>query len=403
MPRMTSSACHDADVPVFPVPRAAHCPLEPPAEFAKWREGPGPRRAMWQGQLTWVISRYEDIRSALVDPRLSADIIPDFLRPSSAVDQPVIFSRTDDPEHQRLRRMMIGSFTAKRVEQMRPRIQQLVDHYLSKMIKQGPSADFVRDFALPVPSLVIAELLGVPSEDLEMFQSKTSIGLDNTKSDEERAQAIGEMYVYLQGLVDDKGRDPGCDLISRLASDYVSAGEVDRQTAAMSGVIMIAAGHETTANMIALGLIALLERRDVFQRLGRTDDPAVIANAVEELIRYLSIVHQVARRAIEDLTVGGQLIHAGEIVLMNLPAGNWDSDLGDGPETFDVDRNARGHLGFGYGAHQCIGANLARVEMQVAFATLTRRLPDLKLAVAPEALRFKDSEIYGVRELPVIW
>jgi len=169
-------------------------------------------------------------------------------------------------------------------------------------------------------------------------------------------------------------------------------------------VIMMQAGHETTANMIALGTVALLENPGTFERLGRTDDPTVIANAIEELMRYLSIVHaQVDRIAIEDLTIGGQLIRTGERVLMNLPAGNWDPEFVARPETLDVDRKARGHLAFGYGVHQCIGANLARVEMQVAFATLARRLPGLQLAVPPDELRFKEADIYGMKELPVTW
>jgi cytochrome P450 len=169
-------------------------------------------------------------------------------------------------------------------------------------------------------------------------------------------------------------------------------------------VIMMQAGHETTANMISLGTVALLQHRDVFERLGQTDDPAVIANAIEELMRYLTIVHaQVDRIATEDLTIGGQLIRAGDRLLMNLPAGNWDSEFVENPEIFDIDRNTRGHVGFGYGVHQCIGANLARVEMQVAFATLARRLPGLRLAVSPDELQFKDSDIYGMKELPVTW
>jgi cytochrome P450 len=167
---------------------------------------------------------------------------------------------------------------------------------------------------------------------------------------------------------------------------------------------MMQAGHETTANMISLGTVALLENPDVFERLGQTRDPAVIANAIEELMRYLTIVHaQVDRVAIEDLTIGGQLILAGEKVLMNLPAGNWDTEFADNPEAFDVERNTRGHLGFGYGVHQCIGANLARVEMQVAFATLARQLPGLQLAVPSDELKFKDADIYGMKELPVTW
>lgn len=353
-----------------------------------------------------MVSRYQDIRAALVDPRLSADTIPDSLKPPSHDDStPVMFARIDDPEHHRLRRMMTSTFTFRRCETMRPQVQELVDQHLDVMIDDGPPADIVRDFALPVPSLVIALLLGVPSEDLGFFQHNTTVGLDTRSTDEQRAQAFGAMYDYIQELVNRKERDPGDDLISRLVNDYVLTGKLNRETAAITGVVMMQAGHETTANMIALGTVALLQHRDVFQRLGQTDDHAVIANIVEELMRYLTIVHnQVDRVAIEDLTIGGQLIRAGEFVVMNLPAGNWDSAFFDNPETFDVDRNTRGHLGFGYGVHQCIGQNLARVEMQTAFATLARRLPGLKLAVSPDALKFKDeSDIYGMKELPVAW
>jgi cytochrome P450 len=157
--------------------------------------------------------------------------------------------------------------------------------------------------------------------------------------------------------------------------------------------------------MIGLGTVALLEHPEVYELLGRTDDGATIANIVEELMRYLTIVHsEVERVATEDLTLGGQSIRAGDFLVMNLPAGNWDSEFVDDPETFDVERNTRGHLGFGYGVHQCIGQNLARVEMQIAFATLARRLPSLQLAVPPEELRFKgESGIYGIKELPVTW
>jgi cytochrome P450 len=184
----------------------------------------------------------------------------------------------------------------------------------------------------------------------------------------------------------------------------VATGQLDYATTAMNSVIMMQAGHETTANMISLGTVALLEHPDVFERLGQTDDPAVVANIVEELMRYLTIVHsQVDRVATEDLTIGGQLIRAGDFVMMSLLAGNWDAEFVDNPESFDSGRNTRGHLGFGYGVHQCIGANLARVEMQVAFATLARRLPALKLAVPPEELRFKEANIYGMKELPVSW
>jgi cytochrome P450 len=404
MTATTSDSSSQVKLPVIPAPRAAECPLAPPPEFAQWRAEPGLRRAIWQGRPAWVVSRYQDIRAALVDPRLSADTISSAIKPSSGDGTPVMFARTDDPEHHRLRRMMTSQFTFRRTEAMRPQIQEIVDGYLGQMIDNGPPADIVRDFALPVPSLVIALLLGVPPQDLGLFQHNTTVGLDIRSSDEEKKQAFGAMFGYIQELVVRKEREPGDDLISRLATDYIATGQLTRETAAMSAVIMMQAGHETTANMIALGTVALLQHGEVFQRLGQTEDPAVIANAVEELMRYLSIVHaQVDRVAIEDLMIGGQLIRAGEKVLMNLPAGNWDSEFVANPAAFDIDRNVRGHLGFGYGVHQCIGANLARVEMQVAFSTLARRLPGLHLAVAPEALRFKDSDIYGMKELPVTW
>jgi cytochrome P450 len=393
-----------SDLPVLPMPRAARCPLAPPAEFESWRNEPGLRKAMWNGQPVWSISRYQDIRAALVDPRLSAETLPDLATPSEDESKPAVFARIDDPEHQRLRRMMTNQFTFRRCETMRPQIQELVDHYLDKMIAAGPPAELVRDFGLPVPSLVIALLLGVPPEDLELFQHNTGVGLDVNSTEEQRVQGFGEMYLYIQELVARKECEPGEDLISRLLTDYVARGQLTRDTVAVNAVIMMQAGHETTANMISLGTVALLEHPDVFELLGQTDDAAVIARAVEELMRYLTIVHaQVDRIALEDLTIGGQLIRAGERVLMNLPAGNWDTEFADDPEKFDIQRNVRGHLAFGYGAHQCIGANLARVEMQVAFSTLARRLPGLRLAVPADELRYKYADIYGMKELPVTW
>jgi cytochrome P450 len=400
----TSDSRPETDLPVIPAPRAAHCPLRPPTEFADWRNEPGLQRALWNGQQVWSVSRYQDIRAALVDPRLSAETLPDLFESSSDGEKPVIFARTDDPEHHRLRRMMTSQFTFRRTEAMRPQIQKLVDDYLDAMIDKGPPADIVRDFALPVPSMVIALLLGVPPEDLELFQRNTSLGLDVKSTDEERAQGFIAMYAYIQELVPRKERDPGDDLISRLITDYVATGQLDYNTVAVNGVVMMLAGHETTANMISLGTVALLEHREAFERLGQTDDAAVIANAVEELMRYLSIVHaQVDRIATEDLILGGQQIHTGDRLLMNLPAGNWDPEFVHRPDALDIARNARGHLAFGYGTHQCIGANLARVEMQVAFATLARRLPGLQLAVPPDELRFKEADIYGMKELPVTW
>jgi cytochrome P450 len=190
-----------------------------------------------------------------------------------------------------------------------------------------------------------------------------------------------------------------------LITDYVATGQLSRETAVMNGVILLQAGHETTAGMISLGTVALLQHPEQLARLRETDDQALMGNIVEELMRYLTIVHsQVDRVAVEDLMINGQVIRAGEHVLMNLPAGNWDSSFADRPDEFDIDRNARGHLGFGFGVHQCIGQNLARVELQIALGTLVRRLPGLRLAVPPQDLHFADEqEIYTIHELPVTW
>lgn len=393
-------------IPEVPIPRDIRCPLAPPPEFDGWRASDGLQMVLWRHEPAWFVSRYADIRAALTDPRLSADTLPDNMRARSAEDNiPVIFARIDDPEHNRLRRMMTRDFTFRRAESMRPQIQEMVDRRLDAMIEAGPPGDLVRDFALPVPSLVICLLLGVPYDRHEFFQYNSTKGLDSRSTDQEKAAAIGAMFDYMWELADLKEREPGDDLMSRLITEYVAKGELSRETAVMNCVILLQAGHETTASMISLGTIALLQHPDALERLRSTDDPAVIANIVEELMRYLTIVHtQVDRVAVEDLTINGQLIRAGERVLMNLPAGNWDAEFVDRPDTFDIDRNPRGHLGFGFGVHQCIGQNLARAELQVALATLVRRLPNLRLAVPVEELHFAgEQEIYTIHELPVTW
>ena len=397
-----TSAQPETDLPVMPAPRDSRCPLAPPPEFAQWRASGGLQKVSWNGKPTWLISRYEDIRAALVDTRLSANTM-NFSTASG--DAPVIFARIDDPEHNRLRRMMTRDFTFRRAEGMRPRIQQLVDGFLDDMVAAGPPADLVRALALPVPSTVICLLLGVPYDDHAYFQQQSAAGLDSRSSPTEKLTAQVALYEYMVELVAHKEREPGDDLMSRLLTEHVATGELSRETAAMNGVILLAAGHETTASMIALGTVALLQDPTLFAQLGQTEDPTVIANIAEELTRYLTIVHSLVDRvALEDLTIGGQLIRTGETVLMNLPAGNRDPAFVADPDSFDATRATRGHLSFGYGVHQCIGANLARVELQVALSSLARRLPTLSLAVPAAELRFRnDKEIYGLDELPLSW
>ncbi|MBB5779287.1 cytochrome P450 [Nonomuraea jabiensis] len=224
-------------------------------------------------------------------------------------------------------------------------------------------------------------------------------------SPQEKGEASGALFAYLLGLVERKEREPGDDLISRLLTERVATGQLSREEAAMNGMILLFARHETTANMIGLGTLALLQNPDQAARIRDTDDPAVVANAVEELLRYLSIAQDmIVRVATEDLTIGGHLIRAGEAVTVNLPDANRDTVFLDQPDTVDLARNTRGHLAFGYGVHQCLGQNLARVELQVALPALLRRLPGLRLAVPLEEVKFRhDKSAYGVHELPVAW
>lgn len=385
-------------LPAFPGARAAGCPFAPPPEYADWRESDGLQRVDRQGVPTWAVSRFEDIRSVLSDPRISAEVQEDIGLPQS-------FPRMDDPEHARLRLMLTKDFSVKRVRAMRPQIQEMVDDILDAMVTKGHPADLVTDYALPIPSLVISLLLGVPYTDHSFFQEKSGALLDMSITPEERNAASGALFMYLLELVGRRERDPGDDLLSRLVTERVLTGELSRDSAAMNGMVLLIAGHETTSNMIALSTAALLQNPDAAARIRDTEDPAVIANAVEELLRYLTIVQDaVVRVADEDLTVGGQLIRAGEQVVANLSAANRDDAFFTDPDSLDIDRNARGHLAFGYGVHQCLGQSLARAELEIALPTLLRRLPGLRLAVPIEQVRFRhEMTTYGTHELPVAW
>ncbi|MEW2395449.1 cytochrome P450 [Streptomyces sp. NPDC046862] len=403
----TSSPTDDhTDLPRFPGTREGRCPLDPPKEYADWRAAEGLQRATSHGAPLWVVSRHEDIRAVLNDSRMSADDTrPGFPGGPTAGSGPQGFPRMDDPEHARLRRMLTGDFTVRRVERMRPDIQKMADGFIDQMTAKGRSADLVRDYALPIPSLVISLLLGVPYDDHEFFQKHSGTLNDINAREEEKQAAKGALLGYLMQLVARKEREPGDDLISRLIAERITTGELSREEVAMNGMIILFAGHETTSNMIALSALALLEHPDQLARVRDSDDPAVIASAVEELLRYLTIPQDhIWRIAVEDVTVGGQLVRAGEGLSLNLSSGNRDTAFIDRPDTLDVDRNARGHVAFGHGVHQCLGQNLARVELQIALPTLLRRLPTLRLAKPLQELRFRhDMVTYGLHELPVTW
>ena len=407
--------------PAFPLPRDARCPFDPPPAFRELqREGPLTKVRLPDGSTPWVVTRYAQQRALLADPRVSTDPrnpgfpAADLLQARghgedgdaqrSAAEHGMSFDLMDDPEHARLRRMVTGAIAVKRVEAMRPTVQRLVDGLIDELLAGPTPVDLVQAFALPVPSLVICELLGVPYREREIFQEHSKAIVDSTATAEQRSQATSTMAAFIDGLLDEKLSEPADDVLSQLAT-RVAAGDLARKEAARMGVVLLLAGHETTANMIALGTLALLEHPEQFARLTEADAPEVAAGAVEELLRYLHIPHKGMRRcATEDIEIDGQTIRAGDGLIMLNELGNRDPDIFTEPDRLDLQRDARRHVTFGFGVHQCLGQPLARMELQVVYSTLYRRIPTLRRAGDLSELRFKnDSTIYGVHALPVTW
>jgi cytochrome P450 len=409
---MTDTLSNLDGLAAYPMPRAQGCPFDPPADLGRRRtEEPISRVRIWDGSTPWLVTRYEHQRAVLADQRFSAN--PD--HPGYPYTTPSVKARRqgnptfismDNPEHDRYRRMFTRDFMIKRVEALRPHIQSIVDGLIDDMVAQGPTADLVEALALPVPSLVICELLGVPYADHEFFQQRTRLLVARDGDPAATITASGELVEYLAELIRRKDADPADDLLSRLVLDQVRPGNITVKQAADAALLLLVAGHETTANMIALGTLALLRNPDQLAIVRDTEDPKVIANAVEEMLRYLTIVHSGRRRvALADVEVDGQLIRAGEGVILANDSGNRDPAAFPGdPDRLDVLRDARHHVAFGYGIHQCLGQPLARVELQVVYGTLYRRLPKLALAVPFEEVAFKhDMVVYGVHALPVTW
>ena len=401
-----------AETPQFPMPRVATCPFDPPPALrALQQEAPLARVRLWDGSTPWVVTRYAEQRALLADPRVSADfnrpgyprqvaVDPDAARTSPARS----FITMDNPEHARLRRMVTAPFAIKRMEALRPSVQSVVDGVIDDLLSGPTPVDLVEAFALPVPSLVICRLLGVPYADHAFFQANSSTLLRRSSAPEQRAAAQRALAGYLDRLLGEKIAHPGDDLLSELVG-RVTAEELTRQEAVRMGVLLLVAGHETTANMIALGTLALLEHPDQLAVLRDTDDPKVIAAAVEELLRYLNITHGGRRRvALADIEIAGQTIHAGEGLILANDVGNRDPAAFPDPDRLDLHRDARRHVAFGFGVHQCLGQPLARVELQVVYGTLYRRIPTLRLATDLDQIPFKhDGAVYGVYRLPVTW
>ncbi|UYB41457.1 cytochrome P450 [Streptomyces sp. Je 1-4] len=389
--------------PLKTQPTVRSCPFDPPGDYRTLREQePVVPMTFPDGVTGWLVTRYEDVRTVLADPRFSTKgTLP---RPGG-VDEvpppaPGMFLAMDAPEHTRFRRLLTGQFTVKRMRQLTPAVERIVAEQLDAMAAAKGPVDLVQAFALPIPSLVICELLGVPYADREEFQRNSATIIRLNPSPEEFRQAQTAMHGYLHQLVLAKREKPTGDLLSEL----VHSGELTDEELAGVGVLLLIAGHETTANMIALGAMCLLQHPEQLAALRA--DPSLMDNAVEELLRYLTIIQfGIRRRALEDLELNGRQIKAGSMVAVSLASGNRDTaHLADAPERLDVGRPHSPHLAFGHGIHQCLGQQLARVEMKAALSALLDRFPALRLAVPVEEVPMRDDMlVYGVHELPVTW
>jgi cytochrome P450 len=377
-------------------------PYSPPAEHRRLQAEEPVARVPWRNDSEiWAVARHADVRAVLGDARFSSDRSlpghPTFAGYTSASKLKNLIEM-DPPEHTRQRVRIMGEFTVKKIAAMRPRIEQIVDETIDAMLSSGDAADLVAALSLPVPSVVIAELLGVPFEDHAAFQDNSAAFVDADSTPEQRMAAMSDLKAYIGGLVASRVETPGDDILSR----QLAAGSSPEELTGL-GFLLLIAGHETTANMISLSVATLLDRPDLLEQLRA--EPALIPGAVEELLRYFTIAEIGGLRlATEDIEVGGTLIRAGEAVFTLGNTANRDPAVFPDPDEIDFRRGARDHVAFGFGPHQCLGQNLARLELEVVLEAVVRRIPTLRLAVPFDEIRFKEwGPNYGVYELPVAW
>ncbi|MFG3259769.1 cytochrome P450 [Streptomyces sp. NPDC048172] len=363
------------------------------------------------GLRVWIVSRYEDARAALADPRLRKDsvrqqelsarqaeetnstpVIPEFLNSHML--------NTDPPDHTRLRKLVGAAFTSRRVAELRPRITAIVEELLDAL-PRGEVVDLVDGFAYPLPITVICELLGVPESDRTDFRSWTATLLNTGVAEAELAAAAEAMLGYLDALIAEKQRAPGEDLISALVRARDDGDRLDEGELRAMVFVLLVGGHETMVNLIGNGTLALLRNPDQLAALRA--DPGGLPAAIEEFLRYDGPVNFATFRfTTEDVTLGGTTVPEGEFVVIALLSANRDGQRFPDPHALDLGRTTAGHLAFGHGVHYCVGAHLARAQAEIAFERLLGRFPDLALAVPPADLSWRHSTLMrGLEALPV--
>ncbi|WP_214408258.1 cytochrome P450 family protein [Pseudonocardia lacus] len=375
-----------------------------PAYAGLLAEHPVRKVRMGDGEV-WFLSRYEDVRAALADQRLSKDwryTLP----PEQRADKPVapipMMILMDPPEHTRLRKLVSRSFTLRRMEALRPRVAQIAGELIDGLPADG-AVDVMSRYAFMLPVLVICELLGVPAEDRDDFAAWSNDMVDAADRAEGMANdSSARLYGYLSELIAAKRENPDDALISALIQVAEDDDRLSEPELVAMAMMLLIAGHETTVNLIGNGLLALLTHPDQLALL--RERPELIGSAVEEFLRWDSPVHTTpARFAAEDVEYSGVVIPAGSVVVLSLAAANRDERHTEEPAELRVDRDASGHVAFGHGLHHCLGAQLARIEGQEGIGALIARRPDIALAVDPDELVHRRSTLVrGLKQLPVV-
>jgi cytochrome P450 len=404
------------DRPPLAYPALRPSPFELPDRYVQLREaGPLGRVRMPYGGEAWLVTRLAEARAILLD---SATFSSDRRKPgypvsfnaqSPADARRALGTRTpwlvgeDPPEHTRERRSIVGEFTLRRMEALRPRVQQITDDLIDAMLMSGPPADLVQALCLPMPLRAFCELLGVPYEDHELIERNTGLLIGMNTLPETRRLSTQTLTDYLSHLVAAKEDEPGDDLLSRQLARYRETDAPGRETLPHQAYVLLIAGYESTAKQISAGTLALLEHPALLAAVRA--DPGRTPSAVEELLRFTSVVEDGVRRvATLDVEIGGVQIRKDDAVIIHIPSANRDPHAFADPDVLDLGREPRGHITFGFGPHQCLGQNLARMELQIAFDTILARIPGLRLDVATAELTVGDNAlIYGLARLPVSW
>jgi cytochrome P450 len=359
------------------------------------------------GSAAWLVSGYQEVRQTVVDQRFSRALA---VAPGRPLQGTEVFAAgsimgLDPPEHTRLRKLVASAFTARRVEAQRPRVAVIVDELIDALLDRPQPADLVTGFSLPLPVQVICEMLGVPAGDVDQFHAWSDAILGDWQGDTGQIMAaLADMYNYFVRLIEIKRAEPADDLMTALIAARDQADRLSEEELTTLGCTLLIGGHETTANQLNLSLLVLLDHPAELGKLRA--DAGLIPAAVEEFMRYVRLGGGLppARVTTEDVQLGGVTVRAGETVLPLFATANRDPSVFSDPDRFDISRAPANHLAFGAGVHHCLGAQLARLELQEAFRGLLSRMPGLRLAIPAGDLRFKPGmALHSLCELPVRW